>query len=582
MDRPFKVSAQGADYDPKQKREKSKDRKSLKWIFNVSKPELPVIIALILGEAVWAVFGTVTALFSMEIVNSAVDGNRDRMFAFIGIYLAVALSLIIVHAIMRYATERCKSKLEILFRSRVFGNMLKKSYPKLSEHHTGDLVNRLTGDVGVISDAATTILPQVVMMTVRLVCAMVVLIKLKWQFALFFGAGGIIIFIMSKLLKGKVQKYHKEMQQADGKTRSFWQEIFENLVAIKAFAAEEKSVKKSGSLMHEHFKLRMKRCLIGTLSMCGTGFIVRMGHIFAIGYGAFCLYSGTMDYGTLTALTQLVGQVQQPFSQMSGIMPKYYSALSSAERLMEIEELDNDSLDGERVDASKVYPVMDKIDVRNVDFSYDRDNQVLQNSSLYINKGDFVSITGMSGIGKSTLFKILLDIYPKSAGEAVIVTDGEEIPVNGLSRTMFAYVPQGNMLFSGTIMENLLFTADSDKITGDKIANALKCACADGFISELPDGLDTVIGEKGVGLSEGQVQRISLARAILSDAPILLLDEATSALDEPTEGKLLENLKNMTDKTCIIVTHRKAALDICNRHFVIKDKQITETEREDL
>ena len=188
MDRPFRGLAAGADYDPKQKRKPDIDKRSLKWIFSVSKPQLPVIIALIVGEAVWAVFGTVTALFSMEIVNSAVEGNKDRMFAFIGIYLAVALSLIIVHAAMRYATERCKAKLEILFRSRVFGNMLKKSYPKLSEHHTGDLVNRLTGDVGVISDAATTILPQVVMMSVRLICARVVLIKLKWQFALFFSA----------------------------------------------------------------------------------------------------------------------------------------------------------------------------------------------------------------------------------------------------------------------------------------------------------------------------------------------------------------------------------------------------------
>ena len=559
----------------RKRKNKTNDKKALKWILAISKPQLPAIILIIIGNAVWAVFGTVTALFSKEIVNSATFGNRSKMFFFIGTYLVVSIALLLVHTLMRYFTEKCKAKLEILFRNRIFGKMLTKSYPKLSKHHTGDLVTRMTGDIGVISDAATTIVPQVVMMAVRLIFAMTVLVLMQWQFGIVFTVGGIIMFTCSRLFKGKVQKYHKEMQQADGRMRSFWQEIFENLVVIKAFAAEEKSVDRSDVLMKEHYKLRMKRSIIGSLSMLGTASVVRIGHVFAIGYGAFKLFLHQMDYGTLTALTQLVGQVQQPFASMSGIMPKYYAALSSAERLMEIEELDSDSLDGERADAKKLYNDMKYIDVRDVDFSYDDDNKVLIDCSCRINKGDFVSITGMSGIGKSTLFKILMDIYPKSKGDAVFVTDDGEITVNGLTRTMFAYVPQGNMLFSGTLRDNLLFMTDADTVTDERIENALKCACADSFVSGLPNGLETVIGENGVGLSEGQIQRISMTRAILSDAPIMLLDEATSALDEPTEARLLENLKNMTDKTCIIVTHRKKALDICNRHFVIEGKKIT-------
>ena len=182
----------------------------------------------------------------------------------------------------------------------------------------------------------------------------------------------------------------------------------------------------------------------------------------------------------------------------------------------------------------------------------------------------------MSGIGKSTLFKILLDIYPISSGTAEILTDTENIPVSGRTRTLFAYVPQGNMLFSGSIRENLLFMTDEKNVSDEAIRKAIECACADRFIDELPDGIDSVIGENGVGLSEGQIQRISVARAILSEAPILLLDEATSALDEANEAELLANLKKMTDRTCIIVTHKKAALAICNRHFAIKDKNILE------
>ena len=330
--------------------------------------------------------------------------------------------------------------------------------------------------------------------------------------------------------------------------------------------------------MNEHYKLRMKRSLMGTFSMLGTAVVIRLGHIFAIGYGAYCLYTGSMDYGTLTALTQLVGQVQQPFANMSGIMPRYYSALSSAERLMEIEALARDSVDGERADAKRVYPLLKRIDVRNVTFSYDEENPVLVDCSCTVHKGDFVSITGMSGIGKSTLFKVLLDIYPVSAGGAYLVTDSGEIPVGGLTRTLFAYVPQGNMLFSGTLRENLLFLADSEAVTDEDIDRSLRYACASDFVAELPDGLDSVIGENGIGLSEGQVQRISVARALLSGAPVLLFDEATSALDEATEAELLDNLRSMTDRTCIIVTHKPAALAICNRHFVIKNKKIQETD----
>ncbi|MCR5353667.1 MAG: ABC transporter ATP-binding protein/permease [Clostridiales bacterium] len=566
------------NYDAKKKRDKDADRKALKWIFQTIKPMIPMIVFIIIGEAVWALFGTVTALFSKEIINSAVDKNRDRMILFLAIYITVALVLLGANALMQYINEKCRSKIEILFRNRVFRDMMTKSYPKLKAYHTGELVTRLTGDVGVISDAATSIVPQVVMMTVRLVFAMAVLIIMKWQFGVFFTVGGIGVFVISKLVKAKVQYYHRSMQQADGRMRSFWQEVLENLMVIKSFACEENSEAKSEKLMNDHYKLRMSRSKLGVMQMFGTRMIIRIGHIFAIGYGAICLFNGTMDFGTMTALTQLVNQVQQPFANMSGIMPRYYSALSSAQRLMEIENLDNDTTNfASRVDCLELYKNLDRIDIDDVTFEYDRDNRVLDECSVRINKGDFVSITGMSGIGKSTLFKVLLDIYPKLSGKAECVEKNEHrTALSGDTRKLFAYVPQGNMLFSGSIRENLLFMAEEGSVTDVDIKEALFCSCAKDFIDELPEGIDTVIGENGIGLSEGQIQRVSVARALLSKAPILLLDEATSALDENTEAALLANLKQITDRTCIIVTHKKAALEICNRHLMIKDKKILE------
>ena len=571
---------------PPKKMSKEENRAALKWIVHVSKPEIPRIILIVLGEALWATFGTVTALFTREIVNAATEkpaGNPQKMWTYLIIFVITSLSLLGVNALMRFVTDKCQARLEIRFRREIFDKILSRSYPALSAYHTGDLVNRLSGDVGVITGAATSILPQIVMMAVRLIVAMAVLIKMEWRFALIFTVGGVIILTVSKMLKPKVQKYHKDMQAAYGKTHSFWQEIFENLSVIKAFASEKKAGDRSDKLMNEHFKLRMKRSILGVLSMLSTRLIIRVGHLFAVGYGAVRMLhdlnvaTGGFTFGDFSALTQLVSQVQQPFASMSGIMPQYYSALASASRLMEMEKLASDSTEGERADAEKTYAAMKRIDVKHIDFSYDRENPVLVDSSCTVEKGDFISITGMSGIGKSTLFKVLLDIYPKTAGTAEIITDGDPIPLTGLTRTLFAYVPQGNMLFSGTIRENLMFLAD-DNAGDTQIREALEAACAAEFIDELPDGLDTKIGENGVGLSEGQIQRVSVARAVLSGAPILLLDEATSALDEPTEAKMLSRIKALDNRTCIIVTHKRAALDICNRHFAIRDKKIVDAD----
>ncbi len=555
--------------------DRKSERQTLKWILHVSRPALPGILVVVLGEGLWAVFGTLTALFSREIINGATRGNREHMLMYLLVYFVVALLLLGIHALMRYLTEKCRARLEMLFRARVFGSLLSKRYPALCAYHTGELVNRLTGDVSVIAEAATTIVPNVVTISVRLVCAMVVLLRLEWRFGVVFLIGGLLIFVFARLIKGKVQTYHAAMQQADGRTRSFWQEIFENLTVVKAFVGEGKACDRAESLMQEHYRLRMKRSMLSTLSLFGTSFVVRMGHLFAIGFGAMGLLRGSMDFGTMTALNQLVGQVQQPFASMTGVLPRYYAALSSAERLMQTETLASDVY-GHKADRA-LYTSLKAIRGNDVSFSYDSEKTVLENSSFTIYKGDFVSITGMSGIGKSTLFKLLLDLYPPTSGEVFWETEGGKVALTGATRTLFAYVPQGNMLFSGSLRDNLLFFTSTEPDEAH-IEQALVCACAQDFVSKLPEGLETVIGENGVGLSEGQIQRLSLARAILSDAPILLLDEATSALDEATEAAVLSNLRRLKERTCIIVTHKKAALGVCNRHFVIRDKRLVEAD----
>lgn len=203
---------------------------------------------------------------------------------------------------------------------------------------------------------------------------------------------------------------------------------------------------------------------------------------------------------------------------------------------------------------------------------------ILDNTSLKVNKGDFVAITGISGIGKSTLLKLLLGVFNVKGGNIELKLQNGVLPVDKHTRKLFSYVPQGNMLLSGTIRDNLTFI--NTNASESEIEEAVRISCADEFINELPDGLNTVIGEKGMGLSEGQVQRLAIARSMLSESPVLLLDEATSALDEETEKKFLTNLKKLKDVTCIIVSHKKAALEICNKYVRIENSKIISEEND--
>jgi len=267
-----------------------------------------------------------------------------------------------------------------------------------------------------------------------------------------------------------------------------------------------------------------------------------------------------MSFGSLMAVIQLVNQLQAPFVNLSGVLPKYVAMCASAERLMEIEEIQGDYHAPEE-DADSLYAEMRELRAEGIRFSYDRE-AILDGADFALPKGSFAVITGPSGIGKSTLLKLLLGIYQPDSGALLIQGAERRVTVSRSTRRLFAYVPQGNLLLSGTLRENL--TIVNPDATEEAIADALYVSTMDEFAAGLPQGLDTVLGENGLGLSEGQAQRLAIARAIVSNAPILLLDECTSALDEATEAKVMMRIKALPDRTCIAVTHRPAAVSLCD------------------
>lgn len=561
-----------------QRRKISKsDLTTLKWMWHTFNKERWQIFVLIFTNTLNAVLTIIYADFSKNIVNAATkEHSFDRIVYFAVLFLLIIMFQLFLTLVSRSFTERCKARIEVTLRKHILDVVLIKDYQGVTKYHTGEIQNRMTSDVTTISDGFTTILPNLVNFVVRLVCAFVYLVVLDKVFTLVFLVGGILVFAFSFLFRKILKRLHKNVQESEGRVRSFIQEILTSLLVVKSFNVEEKVSGEADELMESNYKTKMKRRLFGIFANAGINTTFNLGYVFALAYGSYRLLHG-LDYGNLVAMLQLVNQIQQPFASLSGMLPKYFALLASAERIIELDNIKDETQQNENdVNVELTYDSLNCIDFNNITFAYDRD-LILDDTSLIVNKGDFVAIMGISGIGKSTLLKLLLGVFTVNSGSITLDVNSEKIPVDCHTRKMFSYVPQGNFLMSGSIKDNLTFI--NSNVTDEEIKNAVRISCADQFVYDLPDGLDTVIGEHGLGLSEGQLQRLAIARSILSKSPIMLLDEATSALDEATELRFLKNLKEMQDKTCIIVSHKTAALEICNKHIQIIDGKIVVEEK---
>ena len=557
----------------KNKKTVKTDRNVLKWIFKVCQKQVPLMILLVILNAVYGVSSVFFAKFSKNIIDGATQAKDfDIVVKFALCMLGLVVFQMTLNITKNSLSERCSARLEMILKKYLLDLVISKDYQKVTSYHTGDLQNRMFNDVRLVATGFTTIIPEAAYFGAKLLSSLIYLIIIDKIFALIFVVGGCAVFLITRLFRKTLKKLHKNVQETEGKTRSFIQEILTNLLVIKAFSVEDRINDTTDELQEYNFGARMKKRNFSICANVGLGAVFSVGTVFAIAFGAYSILFKGMTYGTVTAIIQLVNQVQSPFVSLSGIMPKYYTTLASAERLMELDDLPNETQkNATEIDAVKVYQELKSIDFNHISFKYDRDI-ILDNTSLKINKGDFVAIMGISGIGKSTLLKLLLGVFNLNSGSITLETDSGSIPIDKNTRKMFSYVPQGNMLISGTIRDNITFI--NQNASDEEIEQAIRISCSKQFIDELPSGIETVIGEKGLGLSEGQVQRLAIARSLLANAPVILLDEATSALDENTEKEFLQNLKELKNVTCVIVSHKMAALEICNKKIQIKDGKI--------
>lgn len=580
-----------------------KNNDTLKWLWKVPGGKKLYILMLIILSSLNGGSGVLYALLLRNIVDSAASHHRDSFWRGVMLIILLVAAQLAVRAAIRWLNELSRSDLENLLKGRLFGGLLYKDYASVSAVHSGEWLNRLTNDTVVVANGYVEILPGLVGMVVKLISAMVMMIALEWRFAAVILPGGIVVGLLTYGFRKVLKKLHKDIQEKDGKLRIFMQERLESMMMIRSFAAQEQTMAEAESKMKSHKTARMKRNRFSNMSNVGFGAAMNAMYLFGACYCGYGIMIGTITYGTLTAITQLIAQMQAPFASITGYLPKYYSMTASAERLMEIES----STDEGKQQQLSLWQVLEAYENEIDSFGLDKAEfayyspakslgeltkegmpKVLDGVSVSIKKGEYVAFTGHSGCGKSTVLKLLMSIYRLDGGERYItMKNGERTELGAGWHRLFAYVPQGNQLVSGTVRDIVTF-ADTSRSGDDKaIRQALTIACADEFVDQLENGIDTLLGERGTGISEGQMQRLAVARAVFSGSPVLLLDEATSSLDENTEKLMLDNLRTMTDKTVVIVTHRAAALGICDRQICfaeggMEERVINRKEDEDI
>lgn len=545
----------------------------LRWVYHASGPGRKWIVSLGMLRILQGLEGTLFAIELRNVIDCAIGGDRNGFLFHLSVLCVLVLSAVLIHVAGWYGLQKSQALLEKHFRMRVFSQLLRCSYSSVSKVHSGEWMTRITRDVDAIVGTLLNVLPRLVGIVVQITSALWSLFILFPQAAFILLPAAAIMMLLSVLMRKRLKASYKAVTEADGSARSFMQERLAGLDVIRTFTQETQTNTQAEHYMDRLVKLRLRRSRFAAICDFGAYSAMRVGYLLGVVFCGFQILNGTMSYGTMAAVLQLVNRIDGPITELSEFVMKYFEMLASAERLKEIEmlPLDLQQPPHELEKVRSYYAHQFKaVGLRGASFSYDgsEEHLVVKNFSLAVRKGEFVAFTGKSGCGKSTVLKLLMGLYPLCGGELCLWDcNGDAQPLDSAWRTLFAYVPQGNHLLSGTLREVITFGDPARMEDDDGIWQALKVACADEFVAQLDAGLDTVLGECGAGLSEGQAQRLAIARAAFSGRPILMLDESTSALDELTERRVLTNLRTMTDRTVILVTHRPAALSVCDRQI---------------
>ena len=571
----------------------------IKWMANHAKPAIPFLIFSIIVNVIFSLIGIYNVTFSKSLIDSAISGNSKQTIHWLIIMLVITLISMLSSPVTSFMSTHSSTKLTQNIQRKIYQHIQCSDWLEQSKFHSVSLLTRVTSDVSNISSAILGTIPSLVSLTVTLVGSFYTLIN--WAPSIAFVAVfiGPFLILVSRYFSGKLKSLYKEAQEEDVKYRSFMQESIQNIMIVKTFCMEKINMRKLLEIQDNKYKIAMRNTKLSAMTSMSMSFCSSLAYFSIFTWGVLNIAKGVTTYGTFTGMLQLYNKVQAPFSSLASMIPGLISTIAAAERLMEIEaipvekmadenelnDITNKSLDEIAVDnitnfESTLFNTPDII-FDNVYFAYKDNNYILNKINLTIDSGETIAFVGPSGEGKTTMIRLILSLINPTEGNLFISENDLIKDMNRNFRNLISYVPQGNTLFSGTIRSNLLY--GKPDATDDEIKEALTNACAIDFVNELEDGLDTMIGEKGVGISEGQAQRIAIARAFLRVRPILILDEATSSLDPETEVKVLKSVKSLSSNpTCIIITHRPSALNICNRIMKLEKSHIREVSRKSI
>ena len=544
-------------------------RQSFRYLWQTAGSAKLLILGKILVRALLSLSGVAYALLLRELVDGAAAGSRDRFIFAALFFVLVALGQLGLTALLRLLNDLTHTNLCNRFKHRLLSVLLDRDLGAVAAQHSAQWLNKLTSDTTIVADQLGAIFSDFFGMVVQLGAAMGALLVLEPRLGWLVLPAGAVLLLFSALFRRKMKSLNKQILEADGDLRQELQETLSGMTVVRAYAGEALALRRADLKMQQHKDIQMRRNHFAILCRFGFGLLMNGAYVLGALFCGHGLLIGTMGLGNLVAVMQLVGQVQSPLANVSGLLPQYYALMASTERLLEAEQLPSAS--GEQALSQEetlgfYQENFSGIRLEGVEFAYPgAEAPTLSHFDLQLEKQEFLAFTGPSGCGKSTVFRLLLGLYHPQGGQCRILgRDGKDYDLGQLRR-LFAYVPQGNYFMTGPIRQVVAFACPDRAGEEEALWQALDRACAADFVRKLPQGLDTVLGEGGLGLSEGQLQRLSIARALFSERPVLLLDEATSALDEETEALLLRNLRAQTGRTLLIVTHRPAALSICSR-----------------
>ena len=463
----------------------------------------------------------------------------------------------------------------------IFDKIVDADWLELNKYSYGDILNRFNSDINTVSSNAISWLPSIIIVIYNFFATFFVILHYDVLMAVLALATAPFMLLMSRFLIKKQREHNKKVREMSSKLMTFEVETFYNIDTIKSFGVASYYSRKM-RWWQEKFKevsLKYNLFTIKTnviLTINGT-----LVQFVAFGYCLYRLWTRDITYGTMTLFLQQRSKLSSAFNSVVSIIPSFLNSSVSAHRIRELVELPKEVHIPESNELDRYVEDGFRVQMEDVNFSYIEDKKIISDSAFEANPGEIVALVGPSGEGKTTMIRLILGlIRPQEGNVTVCASDGSKIPMNADTRHLFAYVPQGNTILSGTIAENMRMVKED--ASEEEIIEALKIACAWDFVKNMPEGIDSNIGEKGRGLSEGQAQRLAIARAVLRDAPVLLLDEATSALDVQTERDVLRNIvQKRPNKTCIVTTHRPSVLNMCQRIYRVVDSHVTELSEEE-